>query len=297
MSTMKTTDTNRIQPQPRLKDYRSLDIVKRIIWYLGVAFIVFIMLGPLLWMLSTSVKPLNEVFQMPPEFIPSKFQFNNFWEGWTALPFNTFLKNSLIISCANVIGNILSCSLIAFGFSRIRHPWRDKIFYLVLATMMVPMQATLIPRFILFDKLGWIDTLRPLIVPAWLGYPFFIFILRQFFLTIPLELDEAAKIDGASFFHIYARVIVPLAKPAIATVALLGFRGNWINYLLPLVYLSSEENYTLPIGLSLFQGAYFSRTNQMMAVALLTILPLVVIFIFTQKYFMEGLGMMGRAEK
>ena len=248
---------------------------------------------PFLWMLSTSLKTSSEVFAYPPSFLPSSFQWHNYPDGWVALPFNTFLKNSLLITCSNVVGNLLSCSLVAFGFARLRARGRNVLFVLVLATMMIPYEATMVPRFILFKDLGWVNTLLPLTVPAWFGYAFFIFLLRQFFMGIPHELDEAAYIDGASFFRVYWNIILPLSKPALGAVAIFAFIGNWNNLLDPLIYLRSQELYTIALGLNLFLGQYVTVVNQLMAVSVLALLPILIIFFFAQKVFVQGVTLSG----
>ena len=253
--------------------------------------IVFIL--PFLWMVSTSFKPSNEVFTYPPSFLPSSFQWQNYPQGWTTLPFNTFLRNSLIVTGANVLGNLLSCSLVAFGFARLRARGRDLLFLLVLATMMIPYEVTMVPRFILFKELGWINSLRPLIVPAWFGWPFFIFLLRQFFMSIPHELDEAAHMDGASNLRVFWNIILPLSKPALGTVAIFSFIGNWNNFLDPLVYLRSQDLFTIALGLNLFRGEYVTVVNQLMAVSILALLPILVIFFFAQKIFVQGIALSG----
>jgi ABC-type glycerol-3-phosphate transport system permease component len=253
--------------------------------------ILFIM--PFLWMVSTSLKPPNEVFTYPPSFLPSSFQWQNYPQGWTTLPFTTFLRNSLIVTGANVIGNLLSCSLVAFGFARLRARGRDLLFLLVLATMMIPYEVTMVPRFVLFKELGWVNSLRPLIAPAWFGYPFFIFLLRQFFMSIPHELDEAAYMDGASNLRVFWNVILPLSKPALGAVAIFSFIGNWNNFLDPLVYLRSQDLFTIALGLNLFKGEYLTVVNQLMAVSILALLPILVIFFFAQKTFVQGITLSG----
>jgi ABC-type glycerol-3-phosphate transport system permease component len=258
---------------------------------LVIGSIVFLL--PFLWMVSTSLKVSSEVFAYPPSFLPSSFQWRNYLDGWTALPFNTFLRNSLIITCTNVVGNLLSCSLVAFGFARLRARGRGLLFLLVLGTMMIPNEVTMVPRFILFKELHWVNTLLPLTVPAWFGYAFFIFLLRQFFMSIPHELDEAAYIDGASYFRIYWNIILPLSKPALGAVAIFAFIGNWNNLLDPLIYLRSQSLYTIALGLNLFLGQYVTVVNQLMAVSILALLPILIIFFFAQKVFVQGVTLSG----
>ncbi len=209
------------------------------------------------------------------------------------MPFNTFLLNSLIVTGANVVGNLLSCSVVAYGFARLRARGRDVLFLLLLATLMIPREVTIVPTFILFTKLGLVNTLLPLILPAWFGYPFFIFLLRQFFMSIPHDLDEAARIDGASSWRIFTNIILPLSKPALGTVAIFAFIGNWNNLLDPLIYLRSTEKFTLALALNLFRGQYLTQYNLLMAVSLIQLLPILIIFFLAQKYFVRGVTMSG----
>ena len=192
-----------------------------------------------------------------------------------------------------MVGNLLSCSLVAFGFARLRARGRTLLFLLVLGTMMIPNEVTMVPRFILFKELHWVNTLLPLTVPAWFGYAFFIFLLRQFFMSIPRELDEAAHIDGASYFRIYWNIILPLSKPALGAVAIFAFIGNWNNLLDPLIYLRSQNLYTIALGLNLFLGQYVTVVNQLMAVSILALLPILIIFFFAQKVFVQGVTLSG----
>jgi ABC-type glycerol-3-phosphate transport system permease component len=248
---------------------------------------------PFLWMISTSLKPSQEVFSYPPNLIPSRLVWQNYIDGWTILPFATFLTNSLIVTVANVVGNLLSCSVVAFGFARLRARGSGFLFILVLATLMIPREVTIVPTFVLFSKVGLVNTLWPLILPAWFGYPFFIFLLRQFFMSIPRDLDEAARIDGASIWEIFTRIVLPLSRPALATVAIFAFIGNWNNLLDPLIYLRSQDLYTLALGLNLFRGQNFTAYNQLMAVSILTLLPVLVIFFLAQKLFVQGVTLTG----
>lgn len=248
---------------------------------------------PFLWMVSTALKQSDEVFTFPPTILPSSPQWHNFVDGWTVLPFNTFLLNTLIITVLAVVGNMVSCILPAYAFARMEARGKKIAFALMLATMMIPFEVTLVPTFIAFSKLGMVNTFWPLILPAWFGYAYFIFLLRQFFMTIPKEYDEAARIDGAGYFRTMWSVILPQAKPAIATIAIFAFVGNWNNLLAPIIYLRSQEKFTLALGLQLFQGQYQTYYNQMMAVALVTLLPILIIFLLAQRTFIEGANISG----
>lgn len=289
-STQAATQRAVASAKARARTLRMLN--KALVYALLLAGSVVFML-PFMWMLSTSLKPSNEVFTFPPQFLPNRFVWQNYVAGWTVLPFNTFLRNSVIVTLANVAGNLISCSIVAFGFARLRARGREFLFLLVLATLMIPREVTIVPTFILFSKVELVNTLWPLILPAWFGYPFFIFLLRQFFMSIPRDLDEAARIDGASTWRIFTTIILPLSKPALATVAIFAFIGNWNNLLDPLIYLRSQELYTLALGLNLFRGQNFTQYNQLMAVSILTLLPILVIFFLAQRLFIQGVALTG----
>lgn len=248
---------------------------------------------PFMWMISTSLKPAQQVFTFPPEFFPTAFQWRNYVDGWTLLPFTTFLRNSLVVTLSNVVGNLISCSLVAYGFARLRARGSNLLFLLLLGTLMIPREVTIVPTFILFSELKLVNTLWPLILPAWFGYPFFIFLLRQFFMSIPMDLDDAARIDGASSLRILFYIILPLSRPALATVAIFAFIGNWNNLLDPLIYLRSTEKFTLALGLNLFRGQHFTAFNQLMAVSIITLIPVLVLFFVSQKYFVQGVTLTG----
>lgn len=282
----------------------------RVAWYrnrkfrqIVRAFLVYLILIPgailltlpFLWMLSTALKVPKQVFAYPPILIPNPVRWENFIEGWTKfVPFNLYLRNSLIITGGNILGNLFSCSLAAYGFARLRARGKEVLFILVLATMMIPMWVTLIPQYVLFSYLRWTNTFAPLMVPAWFGWPFFIFLLRQFFMTIPRDLDDAARIDGCSTFGILGRILLPLTKPALATVTVFAFIGNWNNFMGPLIYLRDQDKYTLAVGLQRFQGVQGNvQYHYMMAVAVLTVLPIIIIFFLAQQYFVRGIVMSG----
>ena len=250
---------------------------------------------PFLWMLSTALKVSKQIFVFPPVWIPNPIRWQNFVEGWTKyVPFTLYLRNSLIITANNVIGNLFSCCLAAYGFARLRARGKEFWFMMVLGTMMIPMWVTLIPQYVLFSALHWTNSFLPLTVPAWFGWPFFIFLLRQFFMTIPRDLDDAARIDGCSTWGILWRIILPLSSPALATVAVFGFIGNWNNFLGPLIYLRDQEKYTLALGLQRFQGVHGNvQYHYMMAVATITVLPIIIMFFLAQRYFIRGIVMSG----
>lgn len=254
---------------------------------------IFISL-PFIWMISTSLKDEGAVFVFPPDWIPHPLLFSNYATALTVLPFGLFLRNTLITTLVPMVGAILSCSLAAYSFSRLRWPGRDLCFLLVLSTMMLPHQVTMIPRFILFKELDWVDSFLPLVVPPWFAVGAFnIFLLRQFFMTIPLETDDAAKLDGASYPDIYARILLPLSKPALAAIAIFVFQFHWNDFLEPLIYLHSQYNFTLALGLRAFQGEYGTDWNLLMAASLVVMLPPLLLFFVAQRYFIQGVVFTG----
>jgi multiple sugar transport system permease protein len=248
---------------------------------------------PFLWMVTTSLKTSQEVLAYPPKVLPATPRFDNYPAAWTSLPFTTFLINSIIITGLSVIGNLVSCVLPAYAFARLRARSRGALFALMVATMAIPAEVTLVPTFIMFSKLNLVNTYWPLFLPAWFGYAFFIFLLRQFFLTIPQELTDAASIDGAGHLRTLWSIFLPMSKPAIAAVAIFSFVGNWNNFLTPLIYLRTQNNFTLALGLSLFKGQYETQYNQMMAVGIISLLPILIVFFLAQRTFVEGVRLSG----
>ncbi len=246
---------------------------------------------PFYWLITTSLKTESQVFRIPPVWFPHPLEWSNYTKGLTFVPFFTYLRNTLVISILSVCGALISCSLVAYGLAII--PWRGRefVFFLLLSTMMLPYQVVMVPLFTVFTKLGWIDTFLPLIVPSFLGNAFLIFLLRQFFLSIPKDLTDAARIDGCSEFQIYRSVIIPLSKPALATVAL--FMGAWNDYLGPLIYLFDQSKYTLSLGLAMFSSQYGSYWGMLMAVSTVVTIPIIVLFFFTQRTFIQGITLTG----
>ena len=255
----------------------------------------FLFLVPFVWMVSTALKEAGDVMKFPPEWIPQPVLWGNFVEAFTQdyAPFGIFFKNTIVITATAVFGQLLSASLVGFSFARLRWWGRDYLFLVVLATMMLPYQVTLVPVFVLMKVLGWIDSFLPLIVPFYLGGgAFYIFLFRQFMMTIPLELDDAARIDGCGTLWLYARIILPLSGPALATAAIFSFLAHWNDFIGPLIYLNSVSNYTLSLGLRILQGygGYgIQRWNLLMAASLFVMLPVLLLFFFAQKYFIQGI--------
>lgn len=262
---------------------------------LGCVFIL-----PLVWMLSTSLKPLEETMTSPPVFLPTEFQWKNYWDAIVYgrdsvgyIPFFVYARNTILICILFVAGTVVSNSVVAYSFARLKWKGREVAFAITLATMMIPFPVIMVPLFSLFVKLDWLGTFRPLWVPAWFGSAFSIFLLRQFFRTIPFELSEAAKIDGCSEWGIFYRIVLPLAKPALAVVALFAFMGAWNDFLGPLIYLLSQEQFTLALGLQFYQSQQSSQWHLLMAASTVVIAPVIVLFFFTQRLFIQGIAATG----
>lgn len=261
-----------------------------------VAIGAFLMFLPLFWMISTSLKEDGDVFLIPIQWIPRPILWSNFPTALTYQPFFRYFWNSVQITFLCVLGSVFTASLVGFAFARLHAPGKDFLFLILLSTLMLPGEVTLVPIYLIFRNLGWLDTYIPLILPSWFGgSAFYIFLLRQFFLTLPNELDDAAKIDGANLFNIYARIIMPLAKPALASVAVFAFFANWNNFQGALIYLTTLEKYTIPIGLRLYLSTSGNNMhwNYLMAATLVSIIPPVLIFFVSQRYFVEGAVLTG----
>ena len=274
---------------PWWQGMKAQGIAGKIVVMLVLAVGAVIIMIPVAWMLSVSLKTRAEVFAYPPTWIPKTIRLQNYVEMMRQIPFFTLLRNTLIITAGRLVGTVLASSLVAFGFARLRAPDRGALFLLVLATMMLPEQVTLIPEFIIFSKLGWVNTFKPLIIPAFFGGGAFnIFLLRQFFMTIPLDYDDAARIDGCGHFQLYYRIILPLSKPALATVAIFNVMWSWNDFMGPLIYLRSLEESTLSLGLWFFRGIHTPTWNYLMAMSTLVMLPIVMLFFFAQRLFIQG---------
>lgn len=252
-----------------------------------------VLMIPLAWMLSTSLKTLGNVTTLPPEWIPQSIQWGNYIDIFRLVPFGQYIWNTSVITLLDVAGKLISCSLVAFSFARLRWRGRETVFLIMLATMMLPPQVTMIPQFVVFRNMELIDTIVPLVLPNWLGGPFLTFLLRQFFMSIPLDLDDAARIDGTSIFGIYWRIVLPLSKPALAAVAIFMFNGTWNDFFGPLIYLHSREKYTIALGLRSFQDQNYTEWHLLMAASLVAMLPVLLIFFFAQKYFIQGIVFTG----
>ncbi|WHY86027.1 carbohydrate ABC transporter permease [Neobacillus novalis] len=248
---------------------------------------------PFIWMVSTSLKPIEQVFTFPPEWIPKPFRWDNYSKAIEYIPFWTYLSNTAIITILSTLGVVLTCPLVAYSFAKLKWRGRNVLFALTLAVMMIPGQVTMIPLFLLFNKLGWVGTPYPLIIPQFFGVPFYIFLLRQFFLGLPDSLREAAKMDGASELRVYWQIMLPLAKPAVMAVGLFQLMASWTDFLGPLLYLTNQESYTLSLALQQFQNKQGSEWSLMMAVSTLLTLPIIILFFFLQKTFIKGITFSG----
>ncbi|MEV0617721.1 carbohydrate ABC transporter permease [Nonomuraea sp. NPDC050404] len=286
--------TGRVAPTEGLRGPRRYG---KVIIYLALVAGAIPTLLPFVWLVRSALMQDAQMFIAPPEWIPAPFQWSNFTEALTAQPFWLYFVNTVVIAVISVLGTVLTCSVAAFSFSRLRWRGRNVAFAVLLSGVMLPYAVTLIPTFVMWQELGALDTILPLTVPSWFGGAgggvFNIFLLRQFFLTIPFELDEAAYIDGASPWRVFWTVVMPLSKPAIVVVTIFTFIGTWNDFLGPLLYLSSEEKYTLSLGLASFQSVYLTQWGYLMAASAAVIAPIIALFFFLQRYFIEGVTLTG----
>jgi len=248
---------------------------------------------PLVWMILTSLKTPEQIAAEPYAWWPNPWRPQNYAEAIKAMPLLRYLANSIMLSVGSVVGTLISCSLVAYGFSRLRWPGRDLLFGLLIATLLLPWQVTMIPRFLLIRELGLYDSLAALIVPTFCGNAFYIFLLRQFFLTVPQEMIDAARVDGCSELGVLLRVMLPLARPALATVALLQLIAAWNDYGGPLLYLNDPQHFPLAYGLEQFVSAHSSETHLLLAAAVMFTLPMVVLFFVAQRVFVRGIATTG----
>lgn len=270
---------------------RVSQLASSIFFYSLMTLLAIAFMAPLLWMVTASLKPENQVMAIPPTFLPRHFQWENYTEAWASI--QSFLLNSVKLAVLSVAGTLLVSSLAAYAFARIQFVGREFAFAALLSTIMVPGFVTLIPLYIIYRQIGWIDTHEPLWVPRVLHYVFGIFLLRQFFLQIPQELEDAARIDGASTFLIYWRIMLPQVLPAMATIGIFAFLDSWNDLFGPLIFLNSPHLQTLPVALALFQGEFFSQISVQMAAATIIIVPIFIVFFSAQKYFLQGVTMTG----
>jgi multiple sugar transport system permease protein len=268
--------------------------INKILLYAVLLVSSFIFSLPFIWLIRSSLMDTGQIFILPPQWIPNPFRWQNFSEALSVYPFGRYFLNNLTIVIFVELGVLLTSTISAFSFSRLRWRGRDVIFIILLTALMVPYAVTLIPTFILWKFLKSIDTYRPLIVPAWFGGGIFnIFLLRQFFLTIPYELDESAYIDGATPLWVLWRIVIPLSKPALLTVTIFTFLGVWGDVLGPVIYLNTPTKYTLAVGLANFVTTYSGQWNYLMAASLVVMLPPLILFFIGQRFFVQGITLTG----
>lgn len=270
-------------------------VSKGIVFHLVIYALALATLAPFIWMVLTSLKDMNEIYVYPPKWLPDKFRFENYKNAFEAAPFGRYYINSIIVALSVTFGQLITCSMAAFAFARLRFRGSNMLFYLFLGTMMIPYNVTMIPSFMMLYWLGWIDSFKALIVPG-LASAFGTFLLRQFFMTIPKELEEAAYIDGASRFKVLWRIIIPLAKPALATLAIFTFMGAFNDFIWALIVLNSDEMRTVQLGLAIFRDRYLTQWDLLMAGSVTAVLPILLVFFFAQKYFIKGITLSGLKE-
>ncbi len=264
--------------------------------YLVLSVVTAVYIFPLFWMVSTSLKTLPQISQFPPLWIPRTPIWKNYPSALTFLPFHLFFRNTLIIAVLYITGNLISATFIAYGFARMRFPGREVLFIILVSTMMIPMIVRLIPLFLIFKRLGWINTFYPLIVPEFFGNPFFIFLVRQFYRTIPMDISDAARLDGCSELGIWWKIMIPLSKPVLAAVVIFAFQRVWNDFLAPLIYLNKTEMKTLSLGLQAFTGGTGEAVqlyNLLMAACTTFVFPMIILFLLAQKYFIRGIVVTG----
>lgn len=282
---------SRAEPRPAGRQIRRL-LSAGVIHAVLIAGLVLVFF-PIAWAVSTSFKNPGDIFLYPPTWIPNPIRWQNYVEALTTADFGRYFLNTAFITLVDIVAKVMSCSLVAFSFARLRWWGRDVLFVVMLSTLMLPQQVTLIPQFIIYRQLGWIDTFLPLIVPNLFGGPFFTFLLRQFFLSIPTDLDDAARIDGCSSWGVYWRIILPLSRPALMMVAIYVFNITWNDFFGPLIYLHNRNNYTISLGLQAFQTQAGPEWHLIMAASLVAMLPVLVLFFFGQRYFIQGVVFSG----
>ena len=282
-----------VGPRPLARRQRRID------WARGAAYVLLLVgaavaLVPFVWLVRSSLMGPHQIFSVPPEWVPRPFVWSNYREALTVVPFSRYFLNTMTIELFTVSGTVITSALAAFSFSRLRWSGRDVVFGILLTGLMLPYAATLIPTFILWQKLGAINTYLPLTVPAWFGGGAFnVFLLRQFFLTIPRDLDEAAYLDGATPLQVLWQIVLPLSRPALIVVAVFTFIAVWNDFLAPLIYLTDDDKFTLALGLATFKGMYNAQWDLLMAASAAVVAPIIVLFFMAQRYFIEGIALTG----
>ncbi|HEY5584368.1 MAG TPA: carbohydrate ABC transporter permease [Ruminiclostridium sp.] len=286
-STVETNATRRKQIRGRI-NYVEMTVIYII---LGVLTVIYVL--PFLWLISSAFKAPTEIFTNPIIWIPKILKWDNFYRATHDIPFFLYLRNTLIIVAGCLVGSLISNSIVAYGFAKLKWKGRNALFIVVLITMMIPFQIIMIPQFLFFHKIGWIGTFLPLIVPAFFGNAFFIFLLRQFFIGIPNEISQAAKVDGANEFVIFSRIVLPLSTAGLATVGIFTFLNTWNDFVGPLIFLSSDKKYTLALGIQQIMSVNDPRWNILMAAGVLMTVPVLVLFFLLQRYFIQGIAFSG----
>lgn len=289
LSELPRTDLSYRKPNAVARHLRSF-------WWTYLLLTIFgaVLMVPLVWLVSSSLKTEAHIFRFPPEWVPNPIRWSNYADVFDIVPFARGWWNSTVVAGLTVTGTLVSASIVAFGFARLRFPGRDKLFLLLIATVMIPYHVTLIPTYVLFRELGWLNTFLPLTVPAWFGGGAFnIFLLRQFYMRLPLELDDAARVDGASLWQIFIDVVLPQSKPALGVIAIFTFLASWNDFFGPFIYLNSTDRYTLPLMLRLFQSTEGTQWHLLMAASVMTAIPCIVLYFVAQRYFIQGVVFTG----
>lgn len=260
---------------------------------LGLGSVIF--LTPIAWLLSTSLKDNQQVFRMPPSLIPSPVLWENYRDALTTsgLPFGRFFLNSIVIVCLATIGAVISSSIVSYSFARVRWKGRDSLFFIVIMTMVIPAEVIIVPQFVIYNTIGWVDTYLPLVAPSFFGLPFHIFILRQYMRGIPIEMDEAAEIDGCNRWSILWRIIFPQSKAAVLTIVIYSIQSHWNAFMEPLIYLNTMEKFTVTLGLSFFKGQFGTQWGLLMAASVMVVLPILLLSVAAQKQFIQGIVVSG----
>ena len=277
----------------QLRNSKLTETLYRLLLYGAVILGGLIFAIPFYWMLRTSVMPTTQVYLFPPEWWPERFEWHHFKTPFAVFPFAKFFLNSTFIAIGSAVGAALSSSVVGFSFARLRFPLRDIMFVVVLATMILPEHVRLVPTYLLFVQLDWIGTYKPLIIPNWFGPAFYVFLMRQFFMTIPRELDDSAMIDGCNPIGLFWRIHLPLSLPALGVVIIFMVTSQWNDFLYPLIYIQGVSNYTVALGLRLFEGHMTNNMQALMAASILGVLPTIILFFFAQRYFVQGIVISG----
>jgi ABC-type glycerol-3-phosphate transport system permease component len=289
LSQASASPTTRSLDWPRLSRRR----LERLLAYALLVGATVLFLLPFFWMISTSLKAKFQVFLYPPEWLPATPMWSNYPEALARVPFGLFAANTLFLTTINIIGSVLSCSVVGYAFARLRFPGKKTLFAVLIATLMVPEQVTFIPLFVIFRQLGWVNTYLPLTIPAFFGNPFLIFLFRQYVMTIPRDLDEAARIDGCGTWGVFYRVLLPLLRPPIMLIVVFTFLWTWNDYLKPLIYLTDYNRLTIQIGLAFFRGQFSVEWHLLMAATLVTMVPCLAIYFAAQRHLIGGIASVG----